>query len=468
MTRPIPWRALFASKIILLGTTFVAVPALCEVVLMLACRVPIAEIALVALQTILFQALWLLFVMALSATTRDLARFALVAGGVLVGLVLLVSTSLAVMLRSMPDGPQLSVVTGRAVSGPAAGVVMLLLLIVAAVVPLVVQYRTRSVRTSVAAGVAGISVAVLIGMMWPSHEEPLPVPVWARQESAVRMVAESQKGEFRLLESPWNRPESWQLGSVRLGLSGIEPGWLATVMLVDASVQFDDGTTLATAGNGYQSPLSFESVADSPVKVVMRHVLGVERVWERSQDHVRPAVDAIAVSQADFKRYLGQERHVSRAFPREPRPRRNRGDASTPRRRRISGSATPHRRRSSHPASPGRLFTGAPVHNGNHLPFEYSSSTVVLSSQPRCSRSRRRLCERGDSEMSAGVGLAMLFGVSSHSSEPANGFDVTSDLIRFPEGYGSDDRGRHQPGVAVARGTGHRANDSRRFGSENR
>ena len=263
MTRPIPWRALLASKIILLGTAFVAVPALCEVVLMQACRVPIAEIALVALQTIIFQALWLLFVMALSTMTRDLARFALAAGGVLLTFVLVVSTSLAVMLRNMPDGPQLSVVTGRSVSGPAAAVVTVLLLIVAAVVQLVVQYRTRSVRTSLAAGVAGILVVVLIGQVWPWHEAPLPVPAWARQESAVRLVAESPKGEFRRLESPWNGTESWQLGSVRLGLSGIEPGWLATVTLVDGSVQFDDGTTLATAGNGYQSSLLFESVADS-------------------------------------------------------------------------------------------------------------------------------------------------------------------------------------------------------------
>ena len=273
---------------------------------MLACRVPIAEIALVTLQTILFEALWLLFVMALSATTRDLARFALAAGGMLVTFVLLVSTSFAVMLRNMPDGPQLSVVTGRSVSGPAAAVVTVLLLIVAAVVQLVVQYRTRSVRTSVAAGVAGVLVVVLIGQVWPWHEEPLPVPAWARQESAVRLVAESPNGEFRRLESPWNRTESWQLGSVRLGLGGIEPGWLATVTLVDGSVQFDDGTTLATAGNGYQSSLSFESVADSPVKVVMRHVLGVERVRERSQDHVRAAVDAIAVSQTDFQKYSGR------------------------------------------------------------------------------------------------------------------------------------------------------------------
>ena len=221
----------------------------------------------------------------------------------LLGFVLLVSTSLAVMLRSISDGPQLSEVADRAVSGPASGVVTLLLLILSAVVHLVAQYRTRSVRTSVATGVTSVAVAVLIVTMWPWHEAPLSVPSWARQESAARLVAESQKGEFRLLELPWNRSESWQIGSARLALSGIEAGWPAMVQLADATVQFDDGTTLATAGNGYPSTPRFESVADSPLKVVMRHVLGVKRVSVRSQDHAASAVTAIAVSQADFNKY---------------------------------------------------------------------------------------------------------------------------------------------------------------------
>ena len=37
--------------------------------------------------------------------------------------------------------------------------------------------------------------------------------------------------------------------------------------------------------------------------------------------------------------------------------------------------------------------------------------------------------------VSASAGLAMLFGVSSHSSESGSGFDVTNDLIRFPDTY---------------------------------
>src|SRR5688572_13798244 len=124
MTRPIPWRALFASKVVLLGATLVAVPALCELVLMLASRVPAAEVPYVTLQTVLFQSLWLFVVMALSTTTRNLSRFALAAGSVLVAFVLLINVVIAVLIRNLPGGPELTVMTSRSVPSPAAGTVM--------------------------------------------------------------------------------------------------------------------------------------------------------------------------------------------------------------------------------------------------------------------------------------------------------------------------------------------------------
>jgi hypothetical protein len=440
MTRPIPWRALFASKIILLGTAFVAVPALCEVVLMLACRVPIAEIALVASQTILFHALWLLVVMALAAITRDFGRFALVAGGLLVAFVLLVSTSLAVMFGTLPDGPQLSVVSGPVVSGPAAAVVMLLLLIASAVLQLAVQYRTRSVRWSVGAGVAGVSVAVVISLMWPWHEEPLPVPAWARQESAVRLVVESQKGEFRLLDSHSDRAQSWQIGSARLALSGIEAGWHATVQLADATVQFEDGPTLATAGNGYRSHPPFESVSESLVGVVRRHVLGVDRLLGRWQDRSgRNGVDAIVVSQADFKKYSGRNGtyrgrflvSLEHAEIVATLPLRAGAEFRDRQRRIVIDRVIPQTQAASVRV---RRFSTATMFHSN------TPSQLSFYLRNRDAAEAVAGAANGAIQMSAGAGLAMVFlGVSSHSAEPANGFEVASDLIRFPESVGPDE-----------------------------
>jgi hypothetical protein len=306
MTRPIPPRALFASKVFLLATTFLAVPALCEVVLMAAFRVPAAEVVLVAIQTMLFQSLWVAIVMALAAITRNLARFVLVAGAVLVSLILLMSIGIAVTMRELLEGPRLHEVTDRVVSGPAEDVAMLLLLIAAVAVPIVIQYATRSTRFSAGAGVVALAGAFLIVWIWPWEGQALPVPEWAGRESALGVIAASPTGEFRPHErwDNWNRPEDWQVGHAQLRLRGVEEGWLATARLADSTMQVDGGATLRTLGNGYSSTVPFELVDDFPNRVVMRHVLGVGRVAGVSQGvWIAEGVPAIVVSQADFRKY---------------------------------------------------------------------------------------------------------------------------------------------------------------------
>jgi hypothetical protein len=299
MTRPIPRRALFASKVVLLWTTCVAVAAACEAALMLASRMPASAIASVAFQSVLLQSLSLFILMALASTTRNLARFALVTGSVLVALVLLIYIAIAVMIRSMPAGPQLTEVTGRTVPSPTGGVVLVVLITIAAIVQLVVQYRTRSTRASVCAGVAGFAIAFMTPELWPSHERLLPVPDWAGRESALRLIAESPRGEFRPTGdgSPFGGFEGWQTGGIRLSVSSVEESWLVTVRLRDATVAFDDGTTLSTAANGYSWRVP---------GVAMRQALGVRRVVGAPTD---PPVDttmpAIVLTQADFNRHSG-------------------------------------------------------------------------------------------------------------------------------------------------------------------
>ena len=90
----------------------------------------------------------------------------------------------------------------------------------------------------------------MILWVWPWPQRPLPVPDWAGKESALRLSAESKKGEFSPRErwSPRGAAETWQGGSARLRLGGIEEGWLGTVRLAGSSVQFEDGATLGTRG----------------------------------------------------------------------------------------------------------------------------------------------------------------------------------------------------------------------------
>jgi hypothetical protein len=436
MTRPITPRGLFTSKVLLLGTTFIAVPALCAGVLTAVCRFPMAEVVLVALQTILLQSLWLAIVMALSAVTRNLARFALVAGGVLVSFVLLISVAIAVAMRNIPDGPQLSDVTSRSASSATAGVVLLLLLITAVVTPLVVQYRTRSMRVSVGAGVAGVAVVIVVALMWPSHPRPLPVPEWANRESALQLVAASPNGEFSSLGdwSPWNRSEGWQFGRARLRLRGVEEGWLATVRLADGTVQFDDGVTLATAGNGYPSTIPFESADEPPIEVVMRQMLGVGRLGVGQPTRLPEAVPAIVVSQADFKKYSGATGtyrgrflvDLDRLEIAATLPLRAGAEYHDRRRRIMIDQVIPLTEAASIRV---RQFTVSTMFHSDSLP--------PLSFYLRNSGAGEAVAgpaHQGMFAMSSGGGLPLLYGVSSFAGGPgSNGFSATGDYIRFPD-----------------------------------
>ena len=436
MTRPISWRSLFASKAVLLGTMMVLVPALCELALMLASRVPLAEIAFVTLQSILFQAFWLFLIMALSATTRTLAGFALVVGSMLVALVLLLNIVVAVMVRNMPEGPRLTVVAGRSVANPTGAVIMLTVVIAAAIAQLSVQYRTRSIRAAVGVGLAGVAVAILILVAWPSHEPPVPVPEWANRESALRLVAEAQKGEFKLFENgpSWSGSDGWQIGGVRLRLSGVEGGWLATVRLADGTVQFPDGTTLATAGNGYwSSPVPFESVDDSPLRVAMRHVLGVSRVRELSHDRFTvEAIPAIVVRQADYRRYSGafgtyrghflvdlDHLEIAATLPLEP------GAEFQDRRRRIVIDQVLRQAQSA--SIRLREFTAATMFDADELP------PVSFYLRNRDAAEAVAGLAREGPGMSAGFELPLVVGGDVSSSGRGTGFTVTGNDIRFSD-----------------------------------
>jgi hypothetical protein len=308
MSRPIHWRALLASKLVLLGATFVVVPMLCETGLMLASRIPISDIPPIALQTVLFQCLWLSLFMALAAITRNLARLALIAGSLLVGLSLLLNVMIAVMLRDLPDGPRLIEVTPRTMSSPAAGVAILLMLIGTAIAFVAAQYRTRLVRVAVIAGAAGFGVTVLIALAWPWPTRLMPVPAWATSDTAVTLGTTSPQGQFRPLEhdNPWSSGGAWLIGAVELRVGGVEEGWRASARLESASVSFTDGTTLATAGNAYSSALRLASVDDAPEDAIARLVLGVRRLLETALEHMSGATtDVIVLTQADFDKYQG-------------------------------------------------------------------------------------------------------------------------------------------------------------------
>jgi len=440
LTRPISWRVMFSSKVLTLGAMLVAVPAVSELVLMLAFRVPAAEVLSVFLHTALFQLLWLFCVMALAATTLNLARFALAVGGLLVGVLLVINVTVAVLFRNMANGPQMSDVTARSTQGVAAPLVLIVLLSLAAGALVMVQYRTRLKRFSLPTGLAGLVLAVLLTLLWPWENYPLAVPAWAARESNLQFALDSPVGEFNRFDLPSSSGRSgssWRFGSVRAKLSGVEPGWLATVRLADSSVEFTDGARLATAGNGYGGNVSSDSLDTSAMHASLRRLLVVDRLSDNLR-FVREAAPAIVITEDQFLA--------------------NTGKSGTYRGRYLV-DLDEMQIASTLPLAPGATFRDRGLQividhvltQGPSLSigFHQVTTTTLFDSEtpPRLSfylRNRSRAEAIATSTQSTYVGqarstgLPLMYGVSAYSAGPGSGFHITSAFVRFETNKSGD------------------------------
>ena len=102
MTRPIPPRALLASKLVLLAAMTVLLSCAARLALMLWIHVPIREALLVILDMAISSSAWLAVLMAGATVTLNLPRFALLCGGVMISFVLL--TTMLLMRMRIGEG----------------------------------------------------------------------------------------------------------------------------------------------------------------------------------------------------------------------------------------------------------------------------------------------------------------------------------------------------------------------------
>ena len=171
--------------------------------------------------------------MAMAAMTRNLARFVLAAGALLVSLILLISIGTAVVIQTSRRTTSGTGDRPRGV-GSRRGVAMLLLLLAAVLVPILIQgyvdgglprdFGRRRLR--------GPRRHAFISWPWPWQGQSFPISAAGRGESALRLIAASPKGEFRPQNrSDWNRAPDFQVGDAQLRMRGVEEGWLATARL---------------------------------------------------------------------------------------------------------------------------------------------------------------------------------------------------------------------------------------------
>ena len=434
LTRPIPWRSLLLSKMVLIGALFVVMPGMFEAILMAVFRVPLRDILVISAQGMVLLAVVVALLMALAALTRNLARFALVAGGLLLVLGMLANVGLIVAMRMIPSGPEIHEVGPRVAGGSSLGEAIPLIGLMAALAALIaVQYRSRSTPAAVSTGVLGIVLAVAVLFLWPSSDHVLAAPSWADRNAAPTVVVHAPKIEFTRLEQwlPSEMPIEWATGAVHVRLAGMERSWLGSLRLAESHVQFEDGARLTTAGNGYGNTASVVGGYDLPDDRATRDVLDVSRLWPIRVDprEVVSQVPAIVLREADFRQRLG-------------------------------GAATYHGRfivdldqlqvAGILPLQPGAEFQdkgyritieGAMVRGARAQvrvrwiatdPGAYRSVQSYLRNQ-RTSEAIRGYAPANDMQ-SFGFGMLALAGVSAVSSESA-GFDVRREMIEF-SGFG--------------------------------
>jgi hypothetical protein len=281
MTRPIPPRALFASKLGLLAALTVLLPCTVRLALMLWIHVPAREALFVTLDMAISSSAWLAVLMAGAALTLNLPRFALLCGAVIVCLVLLMTISL---MRDQGSAATASLIVASAQpvmppdDDPTQGILFLLCLTAGGCGLVALQYRTRLRRVSVPAAVGAIALAIVAIAYWP-----LPVlavksalPAWS---GGVHLLAPDKVIQMDPQIGWFDGADTVRTGRTRVIVGGLEPGWMPRLQLLGVSATLDNGVTLPGRGRGFQSSPEIDGFTDNPDRVVAREVLGVERVF---------------------------------------------------------------------------------------------------------------------------------------------------------------------------------------------
>ena len=451
MTRPIPPRTLLASKLILLAAAIVVVPAACEVALMIAYQVPPQKMATVVLQTTLWQAMYLTVVMVLAALTRNLARFALLFGGLLLALALTAVIMVTIAMARMDDAAAVGVLTVSggppppSVGDPTPEIVFLLVVIAAGLALLVVQYATRSSRRSALVGMAGLVAAWVLPSVWPWPllQPRLYVPDWAAAGSALQLSADPQSVAFDTGDPLSMRKRTWRVGRAQVRLEGIQPGWLPSVAVAGAILELNPDVHLSSPGFAHAVAVPIGEEGRPALRRVLQAALGVGRLATQDSREPERAV-VLLIREADFKRYA-------------PGTGLYRGRAAVELTREEVVATLPVQAGATFQDGPYRIIVDEVRIASQTLGIRarISDATTSFDRRPTPTyafylRNQQRSEAVGGSVvyMQHNTLLTRLlpgfgYGISSSSNGPSsNGFSATGQFIRFPPGYAPSDKDR--------------------------
>lgn len=312
MTRPVPPRSLLLSKLILLSTLLIVLPLLRDLTFMGISRVPVREMALVAVQGSLLRALYLTVLICAAAITPNLARFAILCGAALLSLTLVIAVTARIAISDIDDiaidrapfsngGHLLPIVWGPDMTPFVVGS---LLMIVAGFALLVVQYSGRSLRRSVTFGLAGVIGAWLVAEVWPwpLFQPRLEIPAWAQSPPALTLAADRATGGVDSAAGWSDRPRRWRTVRARVWLSGVDPSWVATARLARATLDLGGGARLVSRGHYHSASVPSGEENMPPLRRTFRNVLGVRRLIESGPPRGEMPV-VFVLREDDFERH---------------------------------------------------------------------------------------------------------------------------------------------------------------------
>ncbi len=308
MTRPIPPLSLLAAKLIVLSIVVVIVPALAEIGLMWAYGVPWGRMVQVSAEGLPFSVFLLVLLMSAAAITRSLPRYMLLLAGGVGCLAVAVGVLLAVMMSRLDDDVPLSGASRP--DDPTGGMVTMALLVLAGLALLRNQYTSRSRLRAIAIGIGAACAAVLAGSYWPwPLLQPLEAtPRWANQPSSARL--EGMAGSLRSdTSSGFRSLKVWRTLSADVTLTGLEPGWSATIAPSRSSLEIA-GHVVWSSESGMQGPVQTGTEPTGTEHAAFQSVLGVGRLFTPSRQPTRTSL--LAMRDADFQR-LGAGRATYRA-----------------------------------------------------------------------------------------------------------------------------------------------------------
>ena len=281
LTRPLDPRTLLGSRLLLIALLFVALPAICDAVVMAFFRMPAGQIALVLLEWSLIRAAVMVVLMSAAALTRTISGFLILVGACLLAAAALVNVAFLLAISNSSEAvlrmsSELAVGLFTRRPDPTAVVLAWAVVLGTGLLLLHTQYVRRSVRRAAAIGVTGVIAAALIGLAWPwplLHAEP-SAPQWADQ---LDLSAPPQALYFDNGGRVFNDGSRLRTAYARMYLTGVPDGLFAMVRMTHGVLELD-GRRLTGNGGRHFATLPASEGDPGAVTRALTQVLGVDQI----------------------------------------------------------------------------------------------------------------------------------------------------------------------------------------------